>query len=177
MASISHDGKGYRRLLFIYNSKRSAIRLGKMSLKSATTVKDRIEAIIEAKNVGRSLDTDTAEWLRNIDDDLYAKLADKGLAPARGSAVQSTLAGWIDRYLAMLADNKNSTHLVYGHTKSCLIEYFGAGKPMANITAFDAKEWRAWLAKDQELGETRSAAAAESPSNFSTGLLKPGSFR
>ena len=64
MASISHDGNGYRRLLFIFGGKRSAIHLGKMSLKGATKVKDGVEAIIEAKAVGRALDADTAEWLR-----------------------------------------------------------------------------------------------------------------
>src|SRR4051794_33084013 len=87
MASISHDGSGYRRLLFILGGKRSAIHLGKMSLKGATKVKDHVEAILEAKAVGHSLDAETAKWLRTRDDDLYTKLADKGLAPARSSAV------------------------------------------------------------------------------------------
>jgi hypothetical protein len=72
-----------------------------MSLKSATKVKDGVESIIEAKAVGRSLDTDTAEWLRDIDDDLHTKLADKALAPPRGSAVQwlrsAIDARWLDR--------------------------------------------------------------------------------
>ncbi len=105
MASISHDGNGFRRILFKLAGKRSAIRLGKMSLKAAQTVKDRIEAIIEAKAVGRSLDAETASWLREIDDDLHTKLVKAGLATARQSAEQSTLAVWIDRYMAMKASN------------------------------------------------------------------------
>jgi hypothetical protein len=99
MASNSHDGGGYRRILFTIGGKRQAIHLGKMSLKSAQTVRDGIEAIVEAKTVNRSLDADTAKWLRDVDDDLYAKLAGKGLAAPRGKPEQATVGPFIDGYM------------------------------------------------------------------------------
>jgi hypothetical protein len=49
MASISHDGNGFRRLLFKLNGKRQKIHLGHVSAKSAETVRAHVEAIISAK--------------------------------------------------------------------------------------------------------------------------------
>jgi integrase len=34
---------------------------------------------------------------------------------------------------------------VYGHTRRCLVEYFGAVKPLTEITPADADDWRRWL--------------------------------
>jgi integrase len=35
----------------------------------------------------------------------------------------------------------------------CLVTYFGAGKPLGNITRGDADAWRIWLGVDQKLGD------------------------
>ena len=42
---------------------------------------------------------------------------------------------------------------VYGHTRRCLIEYFGVDRPLHEITADGAAQWRAWLASDQKLAD------------------------
>ena len=40
---------------------------------------------------------------------------------------------------------KASTATVYGHTRRCLVEYFGADKPLVEITPGDADDWARWL--------------------------------
>jgi integrase len=44
-------------------------------------------------------------------------------------------------------------HIVYGHTRRCLVEYFGADKRLSAISPGDADDWRRWLASDQALAE------------------------
>ena len=48
---------------------------------------------------------------------------------------------------------KGSTATVYGHTRRCLVEFFGAGKPLREIHTGDADRWRLWLINDQELAD------------------------
>ena len=56
------------------------------------------------------------------------------------------LGAFLDAYIDGRSDVKGSTETVYGHTKRCLIKYFKAEKPIAEITPGDADEWRRWLA-------------------------------
>ena len=56
-----------------------------------------------------------------------------------------TLAAFLDSYIAKRSDVKGGTAIVYGHTRRCLVEYFGADKPLAEITPADADDWRRWL--------------------------------
>src|SRR5690606_5009392 len=39
----------------------------------------------------------------------------------------------------------------YGHTRRCLVEYFGPDCAIEDITPGDADEWRAWLTTNQNL--------------------------
>jgi len=66
---------------------------------------------------------------------------------------QATLQAFLDNYVKGRSDWKGSTATVYGHTRRCLIEYFGAEKPLHKITADDAAQWRAWLTSDQKLSD------------------------
>jgi integrase len=50
---------------------------------------------------------------------------------------------------------KGGTATVYGHTKRCLIEFFGAGKPIAEITAGEADDWRRWLVRPKNEDEPK----------------------
>ncbi len=66
------------------------------------------------------------------------------MAP-RAKAAGNTLAAFLDSYIAKRADVKGSTAIVYGHTRRCLLEYFGSDKPLADITPAEADDWRRWL--------------------------------
>ena len=64
MASVSRDAGGKRRILFVApDGKRKAIRLGKVSQRTAEQVKFRIEQLLEAKLTGYAVDADTAQWI------------------------------------------------------------------------------------------------------------------
>jgi integrase len=49
---------------------------------------------------------------------------------------------FIDEYIAKRTDVKPNTATVYGHTRRNLIGFFGASKPLREITPGDADEWR-----------------------------------
>ena len=78
------------------------------------------------------------------------KLAAVGLIPKREAA---TLGAFLDRYVAMRADVKGTTATVYGHTRRCLVEFFGADKPLREITRGDAEAWRINLIDKEKLAD------------------------
>jgi integrase len=159
MASVAHDGNGYRRLLFFSGGKRRVIHLGKMSAKGADTVLGHVEEIIEARTIGRSMDPETAKWLGGgmKDDKLHAKLVEKGLAPPRQKAGDNTLAAFIDGYIEKRSTGprpeiKPRTKINLQQVRGNLVAYFKADKPLADVTEGDAEDWRTWLATDRNLG-------------------------
>jgi len=149
MASISSDPRGRKRILFFDESgERKVIRLGKASVKQAEAFKVRLENLITSR-LGGGMEDETARWVAGIGDDLHAKLAAVGLVQPR---VSSTLGAFLDGYLGSRDDLKPGSRLVYGHTRRCLIEFFGADKPLRAIMEDDATRWRKYLT-EQGLSE------------------------
>ncbi len=85
--------------------------------------------------------------MSDLDSVLHDKLAAVGLVRKRGSM---TLGPYLDSYIATRSDVKVSTATVYGHTRRCLVEFFGADKALRDITPGDADEWRIWLGEHDE---------------------------
>ena len=78
MASISTNGKGFRRLSFTSTQgKPQTIYLGKTPMKACETIKTRVELLLVAKASNSSIDLETAKWLTSIAPDLRRKLAAK----------------------------------------------------------------------------------------------------
>ena len=48
---------------------------------------------------------------------------------------------------------KPASLLVYGHTRRCLVDYFGADKLLSEFTAGDAQNWRLWLKSHEQLSD------------------------
>ena len=68
MASIANDPSGKKRILFVNpDGDRKAIRLGKVSQRSAEGFKYRVEQLLEALLLNRSMESDLAEWVANLD--------------------------------------------------------------------------------------------------------------
>ena len=156
MASIAKDRNGRKRILFFNaNGERKTIRLGRATMQQAATVKLRIELLIAAKINGAAPDDDTSRWVASVGDDLHAKLAEHGLVSPRAKAAITTLAAFLDGYIAGRTDVKSGTAIVYGHTHRCLVEYFGADKSLIEITPADAKDWRRWLALPKNMKEPK----------------------
>jgi integrase len=176
MASLSTDSNGNRQIQFIAaDRKRRSVRLGKLPKNTAREIRSKVAALNAAAKSHTSIDELTATWLgkiRQTNVDLYDKLAAVRLAPPRAEANQGTLGAWIDRYIASRSGTKGSTKTVYGHTQRCLVEYFGAGKLLTEITAFEADDWRTWLEKDQELGENTIKRRCGIARQFFSGAVK-----
>ena len=140
MASISTDPQGLRRLHFTGpDGKRRTVHLGKTPQRSAEGLKYLVETILAAKGTSDPITADTARRIAELPDKLVEKLAAAGLVQPRR---KSTLGPFLDDYAAKRTDVKGATRVFYGHTRRNLVGFFGADKPLREITAGDADDFR-----------------------------------
>ena len=84
MASVSNDGRGKRRILFMAgDGSRKAIRLGKVSKSQAEKVRGYVESLIGGLITGAAVDDETSRWLAALPDTLHNRLAAVGLVKSR----------------------------------------------------------------------------------------------
>jgi integrase len=151
MASIGHEAGGRRRILFVApDGKRKTIRLGKVTQRAAEAIKTKVEALVVSACTGLPLDDEVARWVASRDSAMVEKLAAVGLVPKRHAA---KLGAFLDEYIASRADVKRSTAIVYGHTRRCLVEYFGSDKALHEVTPRDGDRWRLWLVTEELLAD------------------------
>ena len=75
MASVANDPGGLRRILFVdAKGDRKAIRLGKVSQRTAEAVKFRVEQLLEAKLTNHAVHADTARWVAELQPAMADKL-------------------------------------------------------------------------------------------------------
>jgi len=145
MASIGNDPNGRKRILFFdAHGVRRTMRIGRVTESEAKSIKTHVEHIIACQIAGSAPKVSTSLWLADLDDTMKKRLAKFGLAVWQERKAE-TLGTFLDGYIAERSDVKRSTATVFGHTRRCLVEYFGADKPLAQITAADASKWRRWL--------------------------------
>jgi len=151
MASITREPNGRRTVQFVgADGRRRSVRLGKVPQRTAEAVKVKIEGLVTASITRQPVEDEVARWVAGLDLAMADKLAAVGLVPKREAA---PLAAFLDAYIAGRTDVKGSTAIVYGHTRRCLVEYFGAAKPLQEITAGDADAWRLWLRDHERLAD------------------------
>lgn len=162
MASIARDKSGNRRILFIApDGKRPTIRLGKVSQRAAEAVKFRVEQLLAAKLTGHALETDTANWVSELEPAMADKLARAGLIPNREAKPEMTLGQHLANYFACRTDVKPGTVLHWQQAERALVAFFGSDRPLASITAGDARDWERWL----KTGKARENRYAEREAN------------
>jgi integrase len=125
--------------------KRKQIRLGKMSEKQAESIKTKVELLIAAKVTGTAPDLDVSQWVAKRDNEFHAKLVEHGLVTPRTKVEITTLRAFLDDYIAGRTDIKASTLTHLGRARQSLIDYFGAEKPLHEITPGDADDFRRQL--------------------------------
>ena len=147
MASISSDKNGHKRLLVILpnGGGRKPIRLGKMSMKSARTVKDHVEELIGARNANRTPADETTRWIGKATNEMLSKLAAIGLVEER---VSVSLEAFIDGYVEGRHDIKPRTRINFGQTKRYLLKFFPADRPIRSVTSTDAEAFHQFMAKE-----------------------------
>ena len=105
----------------------------------------RIELLNAAKVSGHAVDSDTLKWLSTIGDELADKLARAGLAPHRE---RTTLQAFPDGYLESRTDLKIRTRWKLRTSRDRLIDFFGPGKALREISPGHADEFRLHLVKE-----------------------------
>lgn len=143
MASISNDPGGKRRIQFVdLNGDRKAIRLGKVSQRTAEGFKYRVEQLLEAIMFKRSMEAELAQWVAGLKPTMANKLARAGLIPKREVKAAAALETFIESYIARRNDVSPHTRRIWRQTLRLLSAHFGAGKSLPEITRGDAAAWR-----------------------------------
>jgi integrase len=146
MASITTDKKGNRTVQFVAgDGKRRSIRLGKVPMKAADSIRTRVEYLNAAKIGNLPPDTETAVWLTKVGDDLHAKLAAVGLADPRGRSVAMTLAMYWSEFVAGKRTLKPRSVVAMNQVAARAATFFGTAKTVAAVTAGDAERFADWL--------------------------------
>jgi integrase len=147
MASVSTSRSGERRIKFYDEQGRpKSIWVGKVNRKTADRLCQDIEELLTARRMGQPVDARTAENLSGLSLRYRRKLERAGLlAPLNTGPDRAVLGAFLKAYVAGRGDLKPSTLDNYQHTISALNEYFGPDKPLCDITAGDADEFRNWL--------------------------------
>ncbi len=81
------------------------------------------------------------------------KLVAVGLTIERVEPERLTLGAFLDSFIAERSDVKGSTSTVYGHTRRCLINFFGRAKALDAISPGDADDWRRYLGRSKKDGK------------------------
>lgn len=148
MASITKrpDGKKWIQFYAVTSDgkpgPRHTLRIGAASDAKADKVCEHVEHLIVAKKTGDAIEPEQRLWLSKLDDRLYGVLVRAGLVePRKTTPAGPMLKEFLDDFIRLRDTVKESTRVVYGHTKRNLIEYFGADKPIGDITEGDADDW------------------------------------
>ena len=143
MASIVSDPNGTKRILFVApDGKRRTIRSGKVDRRTAEAVARHVEALLASRISGQPIPRETACWLGTVGEKLKQRLAAVGLidAPAR-----VLLGQFLTEYVLNRKDVKASTLEVWQQPARNLTEFFGADKPIRDITPGEAEQFAQWL--------------------------------
>ena len=119
-------------------------------MKQAEAFKVKVEQLVSGKITG-VMDDETARWVAGLDHVMQQKLAAVGLVSKRESL---QLGPFLDGYVRERCDTKAGTRVNYGHTVRNLKEFFGADKPLREITEGDADQWRLYLVSQDLSGNT-----------------------
>jgi integrase len=148
MASIAREKNGNRRILFVApDGKRPTIRLGKVSQRTAEGIKYRVEQLLESLNFHRSMETDLAQWVTDLEPRLAKKLARVGLIPNAETKASATLGPFLIAYINGRADLKPATKIVRGQVIRDLTEFLGESRDVRTIAPGHADDFKQWLVR------------------------------
>lgn len=171
MASVQWDKTGPLVVFTGPDGRRRKMRLTELAKnKSGNVVRDeagqeritlfvaKLKRLIAAAKHGHALDDDLLAWTSSdpkkrgrIGDAIREKFVEYGLLQDAAEVKKiPTLGEHIEQYIAERRDVKPGTEIFYRQTQTNLLQYFGADKPLAEITKGAAKAFRAWLLTKKE---------------------------
>jgi hypothetical protein len=132
MASIANDPGGRRRILYVASDgKRSTVRLGKVSQRTAESVKWRVEQLLEALHFNRPMDADLAKWVAELEPRIAKKLSAVGLIATPEAKEAQTLGPFCEAYIGGRANLKPNTKRNYEARASCWLPISATSIPWA----------------------------------------------
>jgi integrase len=164
MASISTEPNGHRTVQFIGpDKKRRSVRLGQTSAADAKTIAEHIEHLANCWKRRKPPCKQTDQWVAGMLEDsaqwwLYDRLAKVGLVTARDIPEEvevSKLGPFIASYIESRTDIEEGTAYNLQRVRQRLVDYFGEGKLISDITPADADAWRLWLQERVGANTTR----------------------
>lgn len=147
MASVVNDPGGRKRISYKVEAKRYSLRLGEVPTAIAVDACDKITRLIACRNAAHLLSIDVIEWAAKLPAKQYRQLADAKLLPEREEDRQErivTLNEFLTEAFAALRV-KDSTMVIYGNCRRCLLLHFGKERDVRTITHRDADAFHTWL--------------------------------
>jgi len=135
---ISHDGS------------RKTLALETSSERQATASKLKLEDLVAARKRGRTPDPEVLDWLAKLKPAVFRKLVRFGLVDDPGGQLEAaavTLGEFLTTYFDKRSDVKPGTRIAWEKPRRNLLKlkFFGADKPLAEITAGDAQDFERYL--------------------------------
>jgi len=141
MASLNREQNGnYTIQVVCGDGKRRSIRLGKIAKKLAESIKLKVEHLNAHVTAKLPMDSETAQWVGGIGDELAAKLAAAKLLPPRESC---KLGEYLNAYLERRkADSKGATVVYLQTVVNDLTRHFGENTDLRDVTEERADAFR-----------------------------------
>lgn len=160
MASVIARPRGAHWVQFTWDRKRRTVRLGKVRRAVAEKYAELLELLLEHARAGVDPPVEVKLWLQRMPDGPHRTLATAGLVTPRPSGDQSgdrpcdhSLGELVDAFLGRLesevrrGETKPATLRNARRTAENLREFWGAERPLAEITPAEAERFRGWLAE------------------------------
>lgn len=146
MSSLCNRPNGHLWITYRFNSKRHTLRLGRVSREVAVVVQQKLDRLIQCRQVGAQLDGELIAWLHGMGDQLHGNLVQSGLAEARGPSSLGDLLKAHDGSLVARRVKESTlcnNRILHGN----LLKYFGAPRRLDAITLQDAEKFFEFLNK------------------------------
>jgi integrase len=149
MAYIVKESGGHKSIRYkAVNGQWTTMRLGEVGIAVAEKWLDAVTNITIARrnNAPHVVRQEVLEWAMNLGADEYERLVKASLMPSRASPEEQivTLGVFLDKYFAAMTV-KPQTKVAYGHSRRCLLTYFGAARDIVSITPQEAAQYKSWL--------------------------------
>jgi len=147
MASVFTRKKtGCREIQFIgLDDKRHAIRLGRVSLKTAREHCRRVELLVEARRCGGAVADEVSNWVAGLSKADHERLVKFDLVMPRLKSEATRLGDFITLYVDERKDAKPGTKEVWRQCERSLVEFLKADTQLAAVTPGDADRYKTML--------------------------------
>ena len=161
MANLLKRPNGIFAVRVTIDGKRPMISLGTRSEDRARRANACIHDLVVARTVGEPPEPETKRWVSKVSPKLRKRLEDVGLIEPSDTPVNTrpTLGPFLKDYIKRYGPAKKpATVVTWGQCERLLLEFFPADKPLDQINAGDAEDFRNYLlTRTGDKGGTRKA--------------------